>query len=199
METTVGRIWCSGATHHWKHGKNKVPLRNFQYCLESSATVSNQLNAYGKALFYCKSRSSKAGSYHQHTLNTSALFEAFIFLDELNSPIFNITSSGTGCHFWFRIRFLVGFEKANSWTVCTQLEDPKRDHLYSIATNTLDRTVLVFLTGSVRKFFHIYPKKLDHAMHLNEVEPFIEEIGREDPATFVYLMKRKYGYPPRGG
>lgn len=62
--------------------KCNVTLCNFPYGFKSIAKMNKKLEAYSKALFYCKRMGRKAGSYHQHTLTTVDDFETIIDLDE---------------------------------------------------------------------------------------------------------------------
>lgn len=101
------------------------------------------------------------------------IFETFLSLDEVPSPILRPTPSATGHHFVFRIELLVQFEKTNVWSVSTPFEDARIDNLYSIVTNSLKQVILVSLTISARIVFHIYPKQFGQAMHVNVVEHFI--------------------------
>lgn len=176
-----------------------MALRIFQYCFETSASMSSQLKAHGKALLYCKSESGNAGYYHQHTLTAGSVSETCIFLDDVTSPILKPTSSGTWCHFVFDIALLIGPEKSDAWAVCTWFQHAKSDNLYLIVTNFLERSILVSLTGSLWNVFHLHPKQFNQAMDVSLAEPSIGENGREYRATFVYWVRKKDVYSPRRG
>lgn len=83
--------------------------------------------------------------------------------------------------------------------VCTLFKDGKSNNLDKVVTISLQQTIIVSLTGSVRKLSHIYPNRIVQAMHVNKVEPSTGEIEREDPATLIHLTRSKDRYPPRRG
>lgn len=68
--------------------------------------MSSQLKAFGKAFFYCKSRSGKVASYHQHTFTAGAFSETCISIDELTSPVLKPSSTRAEYLLVFRTELL---------------------------------------------------------------------------------------------
>lgn len=62
------------------------------------------------------------------------------------------------------------------------------------APKTRSETFFSLSQGSVQNVFHTYTNQIDLGMHVNEEEPSIEKIGREESATLVYSMKTKDEY-----
>lgn len=62
----------------------------------------------------------------------------------------------------------------------------------------MKRNILVSLT-CFAIVFPIFPMECDQAEHVNVAQATIANIGIEEPATLVYLMRTKDRYPPRRG